>query len=244
MSSTPSSDPSDGPVFPAGVLAQLFEQAPTFMALLRGPEHRVEVANPSFMALIGRREILGRTLAEALPEASVQGHLALLDKVFSSGEAFIANGAKFDVQPAPGGPVVERYVDLVYQPLKSASGDVGGIFVHGADVTARVRSEATLRETEARFMADSTERKFVEARFRLERERLDLALDAGQMGAYDLNFALGTIWWSPETYRLFGVAPEQFVPTPQSVLALIHPCLLYTSPSPRDRTRSRMPSSA
>ena len=24
----------------------------------------------------------------------------------------------------------------------------------------------------------------------------------------------------------------------------IHPCLLYTSPSPRDRTRSRMPSSA
>ena len=26
--------------------------------------------------------------------------------------------------------------------------------------------------------------------------------------------------------------------------ALIGPCLLYTSPSPRDRTRSRMPSSA
>ena len=25
---------------------------------------------------------------------------------------------------------------------------------------------------------------------------------------------------------------------------LSHPCLLYTSPSPRDRTRSRMPSSA
>ena len=24
----------------------------------------------------------------------------------------------------------------------------------------------------------------------------------------------------------------------------LHPCLLYTSPSPRDRTRSRMPSSA
>ena len=27
-------------------------------------------------------------------------------------------------------------------------------------------------------------------------------------------------------------------------LALVDPCLLYTSPSPRDRTRSRMPSSA
>ena len=28
------------------------------------------------------------------------------------------------------------------------------------------------------------------------------------------------------------------------VLGLINTCLLYTSPSPRDRTRSRMPSSA
>ena len=31
---------------------------------------------------------------------------------------------------------------------------------------------------------------------------------------------------------------------PLKVLAQVIPCLLYTSPSPRDRTRSRMPSSA
>ena len=30
----------------------------------------------------------------------------------------------------------------------------------------------------------------------------------------------------------------------EEVLNQINPCLLYTSPSPRDRTRSRMPSSA
>ena len=33
-------------------------------------------------------------------------------------------------------------------------------------------------------------------------------------------------------------------PLPRQDLAKIHNCLLYTSPSPRDRTRSRMPSSA
>ena len=32
--------------------------------------------------------------------------------------------------------------------------------------------------------------------------------------------------------------------TPCSALIHINSCLLYTSPSPRDRTRSRMPSSA
>ena len=30
----------------------------------------------------------------------------------------------------------------------------------------------------------------------------------------------------------------------QSITATVNGCLLYTSPSPRDRTRSRMPSSA
>ena len=32
--------------------------------------------------------------------------------------------------------------------------------------------------------------------------------------------------------------------SPNADLQLIYTCLLYTSPSPRDRTRSRMPSSA
>ena len=31
---------------------------------------------------------------------------------------------------------------------------------------------------------------------------------------------------------------------PQTIEEYLIPCLLYTSPSPRDRTRSRMPSSA
>ena len=40
---------------------------------------------------------------------------------------------------------------------------------------------------------------------------------------------------------------EQIDPETQYILevaAITHDCLLYTSPSPRDRTRSRMPSSA
>ena len=32
--------------------------------------------------------------------------------------------------------------------------------------------------------------------------------------------------------------------TPIKIVNMINSCLLYTSPSPRDRTRSRMPSSA
>lgn len=48
-------------------LSRMFEQAPGFMAMLEGPEHRSALANPAYMRLIGHRGVLGRTVAEALP---------------------------------------------------------------------------------------------------------------------------------------------------------------------------------
>ena len=50
----------------------------------------------------------------------------------------------------PGGPTVERFVDFVYQPIKDQLGGVTGIFVVGADVTDRARSDAALRDSESR----------------------------------------------------------------------------------------------
>ena len=51
------------------------------------------------------------------------------------------------------------------------------------------------------------------------------------------------------TGKILGEALSNFVTfsQPQAIIltgGLVHSCLLYTSPSPRDRTRSRMPSSA
>ena len=63
------------------------DQAPTFMAMLRGAEHRFEWANPRYLDLVGHRPVLGRTVAEALPDAVAQGYLDLLDQVFRSGSA-------------------------------------------------------------------------------------------------------------------------------------------------------------
>jgi len=315
-------------------LAQLFAQAPTFMALLQGPLHSIELVNPGYMQLVGHRPIVGRTIAEALPEAVTQGYVDLLDRVFASGQAYAANGAKYELQLAPGGPPTERFLDFVYQPIKDDAGKVSGIFVLGADVTERTQAEALLRESEARFrsalkagrmgswetdhstmtriwsdegmalfgldlpggrgkvgwpddeyvaalhpddrhmaarlhelastqdsfaaeyrivtpdgttrslsgrglvvardaegkpkrlvsvMADVSEARRAADMLRLERERLGLALSAGQMGAFDLSIDDAVLWWSPETYRLFGVSPDDFVPTPVGILSLIHP---------------------
>jgi PAS domain S-box-containing protein len=72
-------------------------------------------------------------------------------------------------------------------------------------------------------MADVTERKHAEDVLRIERERLELALEAGQMGVYDLNMVTDVLWWSPQTYAVFGVSPETFRPSRHSVPSLLHP---------------------
>ncbi|KAB1072976.1 hybrid sensor histidine kinase/response regulator [Methylobacterium planeticum] len=132
-------------------LAQMFEQAPSFIALLSGPEHRFALTNAAYQQAIDNRDVIGSTVAEALPEAAVQGYVALLDAVYRTGTPHRATGARFDVQPVPGGPVKERYLDFVYQPITDAHGTVSGIFVEGHDVTERTLAEVALRENEARY---------------------------------------------------------------------------------------------
>jgi len=137
--------------------ASLFEQAPTFMAMLRGPEHVFELANPGYMKLIGDREILGRSVADALPEAVAQGYLELLDGVYRTGEPYSATGARFVAQTTPDGPAVERFVDFVYQPITDGIGAVTGIFVEGFDVTDRKTAEANVAAASARHAALAAE---------------------------------------------------------------------------------------
>ena len=49
---------------------------------------------------------------------------------------------------------------------------------------------------------------------------------------------------APKRKVLVGMSLALFGPIVAMIAAQAHHCLLYTSPSPRDRTRSRMPSSA
>ena len=58
---------------------------------------------------------------------------------------------------------------------------------------------------------------------RLERARLAQALTSGQMGVYDWNLVEDTLWWSPETYLVFGVAAGSFTPSRDAFSALVHP---------------------
>ncbi|RYD70937.1 MAG: PAS domain S-box protein, partial [Verrucomicrobiaceae bacterium] len=145
--------------------------------------------------LVGRPDIIGKTVVEALPDAVAQGYLDLLNSVYAGGKPFTASGFRYNVQPEVDGPVSERYVDFVFQPLRDARGEVSGIFVEGADVTDRA-------------IAD---------------ERLKLAVEATQIGIFDFSPVSGELKWDARTRELFGAPLTGNVTYEGTFLAGLHP---------------------
>ena len=153
-------------------LHQLFQQAPSFMAILRGKDHVFELVNDSYTQMVGRRDLIGRPVREALPEVEGQGYFELLDGVLSKGEAFVGRNLPVQIHRTEGGPQEERFVNLIYQPILEDDGAASGIFVNGFDVTHQKRAEDQLQQLNATLeqrVAERTE-ALGEALGRLRRE--------------------------------------------------------------------------
>jgi len=120
----------------------MFGHAPGFMALLEGRDHKILLANHAFAELVGDRDLIGKTFAEALPELAEQGLIDTLDSVALSNEAFVQHALAIRVARAHGA-LEEILVDIVFQPLPGAEQEL--IFVQGHNVTGDQRSE-TLRK--------------------------------------------------------------------------------------------------
>ncbi|WP_036167336.1 PAS domain S-box protein [Massilia sp. 9096] len=133
-----------------GRMQAMFEQAPGFMAMLSGPDHLFQTANPAWVRLAAGRALIGLPVREAMPETVPQGLVAILDEVYLTGKAYAASARPVWLAQ-PDGMRQLHYLDVVCQPLRGADGGVLGIFMQGSDVTGRVHAEAGLRESEAKF---------------------------------------------------------------------------------------------
>src|SRR4029079_11094880 len=109
-------------------LRGLFEQAPGFMAALSGPDHVFTMANAAYLQVVGRENVIGKPVREALPEVVEQGFLDLLNRVYRSGQPFVGRSIRIVLEQDAGGGQDERFLDFVYQPIFDPSGQVSGIF--------------------------------------------------------------------------------------------------------------------
>jgi PAS domain S-box-containing protein len=67
------------------------------------------------------------------------------------------------------------------------------------------------------------DRKRLEAELREGWERAALAERVAHFGTWERSLTGPEGWWSPECYRIFGVAEDAFEPTYENFLALVHP---------------------
>jgi PAS domain S-box-containing protein len=141
-------------------LLRLFEQAPGFVCVLKGPTHVLELANSAYYQLIGDRSVIGKPIREALPDIEGQGYFERLDAVYATGQAFVGRAMSILLRRHESADVEEAIVDFVYQPIVGHDGRVSGIFVQGHDITGQKRLEEELaalleRERAARADAES-----------------------------------------------------------------------------------------
>jgi signal transduction histidine kinase len=134
----------------ARTLQTWFDNAPGFVALLRGPDFVFELVNKAYYQLVGHRSLVNLPVRDALPELREQGYFELVRQVYETGQPFIGRGMRLEVQHTPGGPMLERFVDFIFQPVRDASGQVVGIFAQGHDVTDQVRANAALEDANRR----------------------------------------------------------------------------------------------
>ncbi|MES2822402.1 MAG: PAS domain S-box protein [Pseudomonadota bacterium] len=87
-------------------------------------------------------------------------------------------------------------------PIRDASGSIVGVVLVFSDVTEKYKAEESLREKE--WILSESQR-------------------IAHIGSWSFDIRANRVTWSEETYRIYGVSPETFVPTTESFMSLIHP---------------------
>jgi PAS domain S-box-containing protein len=121
------------------LLHSLFMQTPTLVAVLRGPKHVIELANPPICRIWRQAEadVIDRPLIEVMPE--LRDQIPLLDHVYATGVPYVGKEApaKFHRPDAPG---ETSYFNFVYLPSRNVDGGIEGVFIVASDVTTQMQA--------------------------------------------------------------------------------------------------------
>src|SRR5215468_9764929 len=128
------------------LMRELLTSLPAAVAYLSGPDLIIDFANEACLRLIGDRDLLGKPLAEALPELA--DGMDILHKITKTGET--VRGSEAMVRFSGQEDAEQLFLDYACQPVRDADGEITGILLYATDVTAHVQGRLELEETAAR----------------------------------------------------------------------------------------------
>lgn len=175
------------------------KQAAFGIVIFRGPNHIAELANDTYLQLIDRKEqeFIGRPLFESVPEV-IDKVKPIFDNIYKTGEAF--HGYEFSIPLNRHGSTEICYFNFVYQPLKEMD-EITGIMVVATEVTATVKARHLIEENE---------------------EKLNLIIDASQMGMFELDVQTLKINVSSRCQEILGFSKSKNIDQSEFI-NLIHP---------------------
>jgi len=113
----------------------LYQNTPGFIASTAGPDHRLTFANAAFQRLVGHHHIVGKTIAQVLPELIDQGFVGRLDRVYATGKAIFGAKVPISIRHRTDTACDLHFIDFAFQPVRNARDEVTGLFCAGNDVT-------------------------------------------------------------------------------------------------------------
>ncbi len=137
---------------------KLVMQSPMAIAIFRGRDLVIELANPRMMHNLWHlqeSDVLGRKLVDVFPELKDQKYPELLRQVLESGQILTGNESLAFVQS--GDEFHRYYIDFEYAPLMDVNDQVSGVMATVNNITEQVEARKRLEESEASFrlLADS-----------------------------------------------------------------------------------------
>lgn len=169
-------------------IRMIIEQAPVGIAMLKGSEHIVEIANPAILNIWGRAEseIIGYPHEKARPELKGQPVNKWIKEVYQSGKPKI--NTEFTVKLRHNDGLREAIVNSIYQPIFSDDGDISGVLVILEEITQQVLER---RKNEN------------------DQQMLALAIDAGELATFYYQPATNLFSGNSLLRNWFGLSSDE-----------------------------------
>lgn len=166
----------------------IIEQAPVGIAMLKGPDHIIEIANPRILEIWGREEsdVVGLAHELARPELAGQPVNKWLKEVYKTGKPKINH--EFVVKLRHGDGLREAIVNSIYQPIYSNKSNISGVLVILEDITEQVLAR---RKNEN------------------DQEMLALAINAGELATFYYQPASNLFSGNALLKSWFGLSSDQ-----------------------------------
>lgn len=147
------------------LLKNIVDNTPLPIAVLIGPELKIELANPAMISVWGKgNEVIGKNYFDVIPESPRHEIMTQALEVLNTGIPFYAKDKLIDL--IVDGKITHHYFNYSFTPLYGKDGKIYGLLKNGTDITDMHNIKQKIQSAD---------------------ERLRIAVESSGMGTYEIN---------------------------------------------------------